>query len=510
MKIRLLELKNFGKFNEKKIELGPGINLIYGENEAGKSTLHSFLKAILFGMERKKGRAAQNDTFRQYEPWENPNYYAGGMEFTCGGKRFRLDRNFDKYQKSATLVCLDDGEQFSIEDGDLDMLLDGLKEDAYENTLCIGQLQAKVGQSLGMALDNFAANYYATGDAGLDLAQALEVLKKKRQAVEKQQKKLAEEENQMRMQLEQKKNLYEQEKEKLEANCQWIQEELLRLEGEIQKEQEVEEEVPSKWRIHPLELLLFAAFIIVSFAAIPKPWNGVIAIIVALACGIYVWNRMKAGKKKVKTDSERTLEEFIEESRARSYKLKGRRDQMIEQIKEKELQILNLEEQLRDQMERSETYKELELRKQALELATSRIQMLSGDEKGQLEQALNAAASEILQSITEGACTQMRLEDKLTLTIKKENRWVPVEKLSRGTIEQAYFALRMAVAKLTMEEAYPILLDDTFVYYDEKRLLNALKWLQKEERQVLLFTCHKREEGLLESLQIPYTKIELE
>ena len=61
MIIRELNLKHFGKFKNRKLEFSDGLNLIYGENEAGKSTVHSFLEAMLFGMERGRGRAAAKD-----------------------------------------------------------------------------------------------------------------------------------------------------------------------------------------------------------------------------------------------------------------------------------------------------------------------------------------------------------------------------------------------------------------------------------------------------------------
>lgn len=47
MKITELILKNFGKFTNKQILLTDGINIIYGENESGKTTLHTFLKGML-------------------------------------------------------------------------------------------------------------------------------------------------------------------------------------------------------------------------------------------------------------------------------------------------------------------------------------------------------------------------------------------------------------------------------------------------------------------------------
>ena len=50
MKIRELGLKHFGKFSDRTIQIEDGINILYGENESGKSTLHTFIKSMFFGM----------------------------------------------------------------------------------------------------------------------------------------------------------------------------------------------------------------------------------------------------------------------------------------------------------------------------------------------------------------------------------------------------------------------------------------------------------------------------
>ena len=86
---------------------------------------------MLFGIERGRGRAAQNDTFSIYEPWENPNYYSGILKFKSGEKHFRIERNFDKYSKKAELICEEDGEVLSVEDGDLQMLLGEMDAERY-------------------------------------------------------------------------------------------------------------------------------------------------------------------------------------------------------------------------------------------------------------------------------------------------------------------------------------------------------------------------------------------
>ena len=186
--MKLLEtiIKNFGKFSRKSWEFTEGINVIYGENESGKTTLYTFIKSMLFGLERGRGRASLNDEFSQYEPWENPNFYSGILRFSCGNRNFRLERNFDKYSKRVNLICEDDGEELSVEQGDLQVLLDGLTQDAFENTVSIGQLKVKTDQSLANRLQDYATNYYTTGDGEIHLEEALKYLNNKKKEVEKQ------------------------------------------------------------------------------------------------------------------------------------------------------------------------------------------------------------------------------------------------------------------------------------------------------------------------------------
>lgn len=56
MKIEKLEIRNFGKMQNRTLEFSDGIQLISGENESGKSTVHTFIRSMLFGMTRGRGR----------------------------------------------------------------------------------------------------------------------------------------------------------------------------------------------------------------------------------------------------------------------------------------------------------------------------------------------------------------------------------------------------------------------------------------------------------------------
>ena len=91
MIIKDIRLTNFGKFNHKMVTLEPGLNIVYGENEAGKTTLHTFIRGMLFGIEKQRGKASGKDLYTKYEPWENPANYHGMMRIESDGVTYRIE-----------------------------------------------------------------------------------------------------------------------------------------------------------------------------------------------------------------------------------------------------------------------------------------------------------------------------------------------------------------------------------------------------------------------------------
>jgi len=491
MVIRELYLKNFGKFSDKKILLRDGINIFYGENESGKSTTHTFIKSMLFGMERGRGRAANHDTFTLYEPWENPNYYAGWLRFESGGKNFCLTRNFDKYAKSAELICEDDGEKFSLEQGDLEMILNGLEASDYENTISIGQMRVETNQNLAAALQNYATNYYSTGNGEIDLDGAITQLNKKKKEVEREIRNQIQKNQQKRYEIEQEKSYVWRDIHKLE-------DELEAIEEKIEVEQEIYEEIEAqetrKWRIHPGEWLGVLAGLILIIIILEKPWSYLLAIVLACAELIAIWNRTKDGKKK-------SQEQLLQEAEMSLQKLLWQKDRLQEEVKEKQTIHGNIQEKLEEIEQTTDGLKKLEATKKALELSVERLLDLSKDVRMELSVKLNERASDILREITGGKYEMLLVDEKLKMSLYASNRRILLEQVSRGTIEQIYFALRMAASEILHEEEYPIILDDTFVFYDDVRLENTLRWLLKNKKQVLIFTCQKREQEILNKIK---------
>ena len=487
MKIRELYLKNFGKFSEKKIVLDDGINLFYGENESGKTTIHTFIKSMLFGMERARGRAAGHDAFSLYEPWDHPNYYAGTIKFESGGKKFCLSRNFDRYSRSSSLICEDDGEEFSIEQGDLEVILNGLHIANYDNTIAIGQMKVETNQNLAGELQNYATNYYATGNSDIDLDGAITKLQKQKREVEKQIREYMNEKQQRKSVIEQEKNFVWREIHNHE-------EELEKLEEQIDNQKAILEELESqemkKWRVHPGELIGVLVLILAMVFLIGKPFNYLLAIVIFLGEGLFVWNRLKDGKVK-------SHEQMLEESRSSLQKVLWSKEQLQNGLREKQVHYSNLEEQLEEMTELDSFCKKKEQEKQALELATDKLLELSEGVQQELSIRLNEKASAILKEITGGKYTMLLVDERLRMSLIADGQKIPLEQLSRGTIEQIYFALRMAAADLLYEEEYPVILDETFVFYDDVRLENTLRWLKANKKQVLLFSCQRREQEIL-------------
>lgn len=72
-------------------------------------------------------------------------------------------------------------------------------------------------------------------------------------------------------------------------------------------------------------------------------------------------------------------------------------------------------------------------------------------------------------------------------------------RLSRGTADQLYFALRLAISQTLLPEETPLVLDDALVNFDDMRLVQTLQMLRREaeKRQIFLFTCQNREKAWL-------------
>ena len=123
MKIKTLEIYGYGKWVNQKFELGDQLQLFYGKNEAGKSTLQSFIRSMLFGFPSRRRRVNQQN---RYEPKQHETY---------GGRMLLTETDFGDIwveRTSKTLrVTRTDGEELPAKT--LDEVLGGLDEKLFDN-----------------------------------------------------------------------------------------------------------------------------------------------------------------------------------------------------------------------------------------------------------------------------------------------------------------------------------------------------------------------------------------
>ena len=184
--MRLLELHidGFGKFHDRTISFNDGINIIYGKNEAGKSTLHTFIRGMLFGIERGRGRAAKNDLYTKYEPWENSGTYEGWLRLEKDGTIYRIERRFRKENKSLKIINETKGLEEEATPAFISGLLDGLTETMYNNTISIGQLKSATEDGMVTELKNYIANMNTTGNISLNITKATAFLRNQKRSLE--------------------------------------------------------------------------------------------------------------------------------------------------------------------------------------------------------------------------------------------------------------------------------------------------------------------------------------
>lgn len=526
MQITEAKIFNFGKIQNKAIQFHPGINIVYGRNEAGKTTLHSFLVGMLFGMEKGRGRAGETDTYTRYEPWHAPSYYSGALRFNVEGKCFYLERNFYTKEKRDYLRNEMDGEELSVAYGDLQVLLGGITKETFGNTYNIPQTGAVTGQAMADILTEYLADAASGGNGDIHVNQAITALQNRKRELQQEQKKRQNEKSETNRQIEFEISL-------LSNDCRNLREKLTSYKSKKQSEGESlieiyqnadtegEEKKGTFVRIGGIigVCILLTVLSTKMFDTLVGVITGAILTIIlaVILVGRKVQSVLKEKKnnkkeqevksKEISESKEISASEVKEEVRAQEDEFYL---QMCDMLQEKELRLFNLQEQ---QLEiRKQTTKDIELSDdiQALELAASELEKLSQSYYEDIEDELNGEISRWVSLLTAGAYDSVRLEAKGKLLISTNGKEVPPTALSRGTLEQIFLALRLAVGSVvSKEEDLPIFFDEAFAMYDDERLAKTLQALDKTGKQILIFTCQKREREILKKLEIPYHNIEL-
>ena len=171
--------------------------------------------------------------------------------------------------------------------------------------------------------------------------------------------------------------------------------------------------------------------------------------------------------------------------------------------------LSKMEEELVNSKIRMSTLKQnnesFELAKQVLENAYEEM-------KKTVTPKFTQELSNNIANITNGKYSNLMFNDETGLIVELENgNYISASRLSVGTIDQLYLSLRLSMVEELSEEAMPIILDEAFAYYDESRLTNILKFINKkfDKHQVILLTCTNREKEIMERENMDFNFISL-
>ena len=126
--------------------------------------------------------------------------------------------------------------------------------------------------------------------------------------------------------------------------------------------------------------------------------------------------------------------------------------------------------------------------------------------------ALSRHAGKYMSAVTGGKYDKVSFDTSLTMSYETSVGTKHSDYMSAGTKDSAYMCLRFALVNLIYSETRPpLVLDDAFVRLDGKRLEYMLDIVKAvaEEGQVFLFSCHDREQRILDNTATPYNRIEI-
>ena len=182
MRIDKLKINGFGKIKNKEIELKDGINIIYGENESGKSSLLKFVSSMFYGLSKNKNGKEIPD-FDRYKPWYNDEF-SGKISYTLdNGESFEVYREFKKKNPVIYNSRKEDiSKEFTVDKTKgIDFFTEqtGIDEEIFYNTAITEQEGLKLSKASQNSIIHKISNMVSTGDDSISYKKTIDKIGKR-------------------------------------------------------------------------------------------------------------------------------------------------------------------------------------------------------------------------------------------------------------------------------------------------------------------------------------------
>ena len=534
MRIDKLHLQDYGQFHDETVSLSPGINVVYGANEAGKSTVKDFIIDMIYGIDKARGLGARFDHYEQKKPI-NGSAFSGAMEIFTDDNSYLVERNFARQEKKTVVRDLDSGREIPLQE--LNSLVGTLiqtDKSTYENTLCIGQMGTATDKEVAAKLNNYIVNMASSRTGDIDAVNAIMELKNKKKSFSNKELEQREQEITAKLSLDRD----------FDAELAAVKEEYTKVETNMRgkkkdaqlqftpinpnREQDIYEkdgdnEVEEK-QLSPKEKelqtlrnmgdksifdnvfvillvsLIGMAVVVGVTYLIPVNIPQIKMLIMGFGIALVLITTIQVLTKRAKIYKlleEIEIEKGFEEAKNQTLSEEEQQElvQRLSDLRIKEEKILSErtdQEQLLmelNQLKKEKAANEVETA--ALDLAIKTIQDLSEEIYDSFGSVLNEQVSKIIGRITNNKYSEVKIDDQLRVMVKHGSSFISMDYLSTGTIEQIYLALRLSIANVLIAEDLPIIVDDIFVTYDYQRLYETLSCLGEYlNRQIIIFTAN--------------------
>lgn len=167
-----------------------------------------------------------------------------------------------------------------------------------------------------------------------------------------------------------------------------------------------------------------------------------------------------------------------------------------------------IEEEIEEVKEKIEKIEKL---LKATEIAIETMNESIREVRGNFGNILNSNVIDYFKTLTNKEYEEVMVSDSYDMKVKKGRDILPGAILSNGANDQLYLSLRLAFINMIYRGMdFPVILDDTFVQYDDIRTERALELLiDSNFSQTLIFTCQGREKEIFSRKNIDFTYINL-
>lgn len=177
MKINNLKINGFGKLKNKNLNLNNGINVIYGENESGKSSSLKFISSMLYGASKNKNGKDISD-FDKFKPWDSEEF-SGKISYTLdNGEEYEVYREFKKKNPVIYNSLKEDiSKTFTIDKTKgIEFFKEqtGIDEETFYSTAITEQEGIKLSRSSQNSIVQKISNLVSSGDDNISFKKSLD------------------------------------------------------------------------------------------------------------------------------------------------------------------------------------------------------------------------------------------------------------------------------------------------------------------------------------------------